>query len=128
MKSKNKNIVVDRILSLGYAIKGLWLLLQTENAIKVHVISTLLLTIVGFIFQLSATEWMFQFLTLGLVIGVEALNTSIEKIADYIQPNFDPKIGTIKDVSAGAVLFSAVYGAVVVGIIYIPKILQYIHL
>ncbi|MDO6737326.1 diacylglycerol kinase [Wenyingzhuangia sp. 2_MG-2023] len=128
MKTKKHNLVVDRIYSLGYAIKGLLLLLQTENAIKVHAFSTILLTIIGFIFQLNATEWMFQFLTLGLVISIEALNTSVEKIADFIQPNFDEKIGTIKDVSAGAVLFSGVFGAIVVGIIYIPKIILYFNL
>lgn len=127
MKPNNKNIVLDRILSLGYAFKGFIHLLLTENAIKVHVLSTLLLIIAGFVFDINNTEWMFQFLSLGLVMGVEALNSSIEKIADFVQPNFDKRIGTIKDVSAGAVLFSAIYGGIVVGIIYMPKILELIN-
>ncbi|MGY6647567.1 diacylglycerol kinase [Wenyingzhuangia sp. IMCC45574] len=127
MKEQRKNFLIDRIYSLGYAFKGLWHLLKTENAVKVHVTSTIILTITGFLFDLNNYEWMFQFLSLGLVMGVEALNSSIEKIADFVQPNFDTKIGTIKDVSAGAVLFAAMYGGIVLGIIYIPKILQLIN-
>ncbi|NIJ45496.1 diacylglycerol kinase (ATP) [Wenyingzhuangia heitensis] len=125
MKTEEKNIVVDRIQSLGYAYKGFVYLLKTENAIKVHAFSTVLLTTLGLFTKLNTTEWMFQFLALGLVISVEALNTCIEKTADFVQPNFDKKIGTIKDISAGAVLFSGIFGAIILGFIYIPKIIQY---
>ncbi|NJB81792.1 diacylglycerol kinase [Wenyingzhuangia aestuarii] len=125
MKTEQKNIVIDRLHSLRYAFKGFIYLLRTENAIKVHACSTVLLTSLGIFVQLNITEWMFQFLALGLVISVEALNTSIEKIADFVQPNFDKKIGTIKDISAGAVLFSGLFGAIIIGLIYIPKIIQY---
>ncbi len=125
MKIKRKNIIEDRIYSLQYAFKGLVHLLKTENAIKVHVFNLIILTITGVLFQLSVIEWMFQYVAFGLVISVEALNTCLEKIADYIQPNFDKKIGLIKDISAGAVLLSGIFGATVVGFIYIPKIIQY---
>lgn len=128
MKPKKKNIVEDRLYSLKYAFKGCLILLKTENAIKVHILSFVLLTVIGFIAQLSKTEWMFQILALGLVISIEALNTSIEAIADYIQPNFDKKIGELKDISAGAVLISAIFGAIILGFIYIPKILMYYSL
>lgn len=125
MKTQRKNIVLDRIYSLQYAYKGFIFLLKTENAIKTHLLSSVLLTVLGIVFNLDKTEWMFQFLTLGLVISIEAINTSIEAISDYVQPNLDKKIGIIKDISAGAVLFSALYGAIVLGFIYIPKFMQY---
>ena len=127
MKTKKNNIIVDRVLSLGYAYKGFIYLIKTENAIKVHCISTIILTILGYLTTLTNTEWMFQFTAIGLVISVEALNTSIEKIADFVQPDFDKKIGTIKDVSAGAVLFAGVFGAIIIGFIYIPKLIQILY-
>jgi len=125
MKKKNTNIIIDRLYSLPYAIKGCIYLLKTENAIKVHLFNTITLAIIGLFFGLNRTEWMFQILALGLIISIEAVNTAIEKIADFIQPNFNKKIGLIKDVSAGAVLFSGIFGAVIIGCIYIPKIIQY---
>ncbi|MGY5351253.1 diacylglycerol kinase [Wenyingzhuangia sp. IMCC45533] len=125
MKIERKNIVEDRIYSLGYALKGLLHLIKTENAIKIHMTVVILLTAAGYFSELTTIEWMFQFLALGLVISIEALNTCLEKIADFVQPNFDKQIGLIKDVSAGAVLLSSIFAGIVVCLIYIPKFIQY---
>ena len=50
-------------------------------------------------------EWL-DFLLILIVTGVmvitEIFNTVIESICDYIQPEYDPKIGEIKDVAASA--------------------------
>ena len=51
------------------------------------------------------------------------MNTAVEKIADYIQPEFDVKIGFIKDISAGAVMLVSIASAIIGLIIYVPKIL-----
>ncbi|MDQ0064301.1 diacylglycerol kinase [Chryseobacterium lathyri] len=50
------------------------------------------------------------------VLSAEIFNTAVEKICDMIQPDFDKRIGFIKDISAGAVLLMAI-GSVIVGII-----------
>lgn len=126
MEQKKQNFVINRIESLKYAFIGAVYLIKTENAIKVHCVSTILLSLLGYFTNITRTEWMLQFLAIGLVISVEALNTSIEKIADFIQPDFDKKIGTIKDVSAGAVLFAGLFGAVIVAFIYIPKLMLFL--
>lgn len=124
---KKQSFIINRIQSLKYAVIGAFYLIKTENAIKVHCISIFILSILGYVLNISSIEWMFQFLAIGLVVSIEALNTSVEKIADYIQPNFDEKIGVIKDISAGAVLFSGIFGTVVVGFIYIPKLLLFLN-
>lgn len=83
----------------------------------------ILLFIAGFYFEISRTEWLFQILVLGLVLSIEGLNTAVEKIADFIHPNFHEKIGFIKDIAAGAVFFAAMTAIAVILIIYIPKFL-----
>ena len=107
---------------MGYALKGMLLLLRTESSIKIQVVIAVIVTAFGFYFQISTTEWILQLLAIGLVMGVEGLNTAIEKICDYIQPNRDPKIGVIKDISAGAVMIVSVIASIIGLIIYVPKI------
>jgi diacylglycerol kinase (ATP) len=50
------------------------------------------------------------------------LNSAIEKVADFIHPDFNKKIGLIKDVSAGAVFFAFLFALAVVCFVYIPKL------
>jgi diacylglycerol kinase (ATP) len=55
-------------------------------------------------------------------MGVEGVNTAIEKLSDYVQPEHDPRIGRIKDISAGAVMIVSLLASIIGLIIYIPKI------
>jgi diacylglycerol kinase (ATP) len=57
-----------------------------------------------------------------LVLGIEGLNTAVEKVADFIHPEFHQKIGFIKDIAAGAVFFAAMTAIAIGCMIYIPKI------
>ena len=117
-----ESFLVNRIKSVGFAFKGALRLLQTESSIKIQFFIALLVTAAGFYFEISTTEWALQYLAIGLVMGVEGVNTAIEKLADYVQPEYDEKIGVLKDISAGAVLLVS-FAAVVVGlIIYLPKV------
>lgn len=100
----------------------MFLLLRTEPSIKIQFVIALIVTAFGFYFQISRTEWTIQLLSIGMVMGVEGANTAIEKVCDYIQPNLDPKIGLIKDISAGAVMIVSVIASIIGLIIYIPKI------
>lgn len=113
-----------RLKSTIYAIKGFFILLRTEDAIILHSLVTIVLTAMGFYFEISATEWIAQLLALALVFVSEGLNTAIEKVCDFIHPQFHSHIGTIKDISAGAVTFAAVFGAIVGAIIYFPKFFE----
>ena len=36
---------------------------------------------------ISLTEWIFQFICMGIVTGAEAINTAIEKLCDHVTPN-----------------------------------------
>jgi diacylglycerol kinase (ATP) len=65
---------------------------------------------------------LFQTLAIGLVMSVEGLNTAIEKIADFIHPDYHERIGFIKDIAAGAVFFAGITAIVIGLIIYVPYI------
>jgi diacylglycerol kinase (ATP) len=80
-----------------------------------------LVTIAGFYFNISHEEWLFQTLAIGLVLSIEGLNTAVEKVADFIHPEFHKKIGFIKDIAAGAVFFAAMTAIAIGLMIYLPK-------
>ena len=121
MKDK-QSFIVGRIKGMGYAFKGAWMLIKYEASIKVQVTLAILITIAGFYFEISSTEWMFQIIAIAIVLSVEGLNTAIEEIADFIHPEHHPKIGYLKDIAAGAVFFTAIAAFIIACIIYIPKL------
>lgn len=108
--------------SVGFAFKGLFLLLRTEPSIKIQFVIALVVTAAGFYYEISATEWVLQLLAIGVVLGIEGLNTAIEKLSDFVHPEYHQKIGFIKDVSAGAVMAVSIAAALAGLIIYLPKI------
>ena len=120
--------MINRIKSVKYAVNGAIHLLKTEGSIQIQVSIALIMTVIGFFFNLSASEWMAQFLAMGLVITAESLNTAIEKLADFVHPDYHLKIGIIKDISAGAAVFAAFVAIIIGGIIYLPKILSDKHM
>jgi len=122
MKNVEDSFVRGRIRSLKFAFKGAWLLLTTEDSIKAQVIMAIIITILGCFFNISNIEWMLQFVVIGMVLVAESLNTAVEKIADFVHPDYHEKIGFIKDIAAGAPTFAGITSLIVAGFIYFPKI------
>ena len=113
---------VERIRSIKFSLRGIWFLISTESSIKAQLFIVLLILLAGFYFNISTIEWLIQTLAIGLVLVAESLNTGIEKLADFVHPDYHKKIGFIKDVSAGSSGIAAIISLIIAGIIYIPKI------
>ena len=122
---QDKRFVSGRIKSIGFAVKGAYKLVTTEHSVMVQFSLMILMIFAGFYFKISREEWMLQILAFGLVLGIEGLNTAVEKIADFIHPEFHNRIGFIKDIAAGAVLFAAFSAMAVGALIYVPKIFNF---
>ncbi len=121
MPDQKDNFLISRVKSIKYALKGIWLLVTTEPSIMVQFFIAIIMTIVGFFVGLSPTEWVLQFLAIGLVLVAESANTAIEKLADFIHKDYHKDIGFIKDVAAGAPAFAAIIAIIIGLIIYLPK-------
>jgi diacylglycerol kinase (ATP) len=119
---RDRTFLSGRFKSIGFAFKGAVKLITTEHSIMVQSSAAVLLIIAGFYFHISHEEWLIQTLAIGLVLGIEGINTAVEKVADFIHPEFHERIGFIKDISAGAVFFAAMAAIAIFSIIYIPKI------
>lgn len=119
---KKESFLSNRIKSIGYAFKGAWYLLKTESSIKVQFVIAILVTIAGFYFDISKTEWLIQIGFIGLVMSIEGLNTAVEYVADFIHPEHHQSIGRIKDIAAGAVFIASVAAVIAAIVIYFPKV------
>jgi diacylglycerol kinase (ATP) len=117
---KDNSFFTGRIKSVKYAVVGAYKLITTEHSVMVQFSVGIIITILGFVFGITKTEWMFQTMAIGMVLATEGVNTAVEKIADFIHPEFHTRIGFIKDIAAGAVTFAAITAFTVGAIIYVP--------
>ena len=120
---KDNTLLTGRLKSVKFAFLGAVKLITTEHSIMVQFAIGIIMTIAGFYFDIDRTDWLFQTMAIGLIMSIEGLNTAVEKIADFIHPNYHERIGFIKDIAAGAVFFAALTAIAIGLIIYIPKFL-----
>lgn len=123
MKNQNDGFVKGRIKSLQYTLRGAFMLLRTEHSIMVQSLISVVFVIFGIYFGISRFEWMMQIFAIGLVLTAESLNTAIEKLCDFVHPEFHEKIGFIKDVSSGAMTFAVGASILIAILIYYPHFL-----
>ncbi len=111
-----------RIKSIKYALEGMFLVLKTQHNAWIHATATLLVIALGISVTLTSTEWLLLVLSISVVWVAESFNTALEYLADAITKDFHSSIKNAKDISAGAVLISAI-GSVIIGlIIFVPKL------
>ncbi len=95
---------------------------REEQSFRVQIVLAVLIVILMFVFPLRYFERAILFLVIGFVLGLELLNSQLEDILDIVEPNHNPKIKRIKDLSAAAVLVAVLVSAIVGLIIFLPYI------
>lgn len=105
-----------RVRSFSYAIRGIVVMLRSQQNAWIHACATVAACFAGLLFGLSRSEWCWIVLALLAVWTAEAFNTALEFLTDVAAPEFHPTAGHAKDVAAGAVLIAAI-GAAVIGVL-----------
>lgn len=108
--------------SLYYATKGLLWLMRNERNFQLELLGLFINIILIVVLSLKTTDAVAILGVSFLVLICEAFNTAIEKICDYLQPDFDVKISIIKDIAAAAVWLSALL-ALLTGLLIYSKYL-----
>ena len=112
----------NRISSLKYAFRGLVFFIKREHNAWIHLAVSFVVMVLGFVYHISATEWMFLVFSIGLVFIAEAFNTALEVDMNLTSPGFHPFARDVKDIAAGGVLVSALVALIVGCIIFLPKL------
>ena len=110
-----------------YALNGIRESYRTQLNFRIHMIATILVAAMGFWLNISALEWAILMITIMVVVMCEQINTALEYFVDFISPEYHPMAGKVKDISAGAVLITAIGACVTGGIIFLPKLWRLIQ-
>jgi diacylglycerol kinase len=126
MKKESNNFSLrQRLKSFRFAFAGLSAFIFEEHNARVHAAATAVAVISGFLFNISTVEWLTVIIVTAMVWAAEIFNTVVEKIMDHVTPGYHPQVKTIKDLSAAAVLVTAIAALIAGLIIFIPKIKLY---
>lgn len=106
--------------SLLYAFKGLFWMLKSERNFQLEVLAFIINLFLIVYLKLNILDTALIFIVCFLVLIAEIINTIIEKICDFIEPNYNEKIGLIKDLAAGSVI-TATLLSITVGILVYSK-------
>ena len=112
--------------SFGFAFEGIFNTIKSERNIKIHLFATIMVVIFAFILKISYYEWLICLLLFGLITSLELVNTALEAVVDLATQERQPLAKKAKDAAAGAVLYSAIIAAIVGGIIFFPKLFNFI--
>ena len=112
--------------SFKCAFNGIKTVFFKERNFKIHTLAMILVIIFGFILKLSLFEWIICLICFALVMGLEMINTAIEKTVDLAEPNYNETAKLAKDIAAGAVFIVAIFSAIIGIIIFAPKLLTFI--
>lgn len=102
--------------SFFYAWRGILICFKAERSFRIQVAAGLCAVVAMLVFPLSRSERLFVIFVVMLVLVLELVNSSVERLVDLVKPRFAPQAGEIKDLMAGAVCVAAI-GAFIFGII-----------
>lgn len=122
-----KERFLKQVKSFSCAFSGIFSVLDSEAHMRFHLVFSIYVIAFALKFyNLSTAQWALMVLTISAVWVTEIINTAIECMCDMITTQYNKNIKYIKDISAGAVLVSAI-ASVAVGVItlYRPDCFSY---
>ena len=114
------------INSFKYALSGIKSAFKTEQNMKIHLLIMEIVILMALILNISFNEWLIVLICFMVVISSELFNTALEKCVDLASPNKNEIAKLAKDISAGAVLITAIFAAIIGIIIFLPKIIIFV--
>ncbi|WP_408070329.1 diacylglycerol kinase family protein [Butyrivibrio sp. JL13D10] len=112
--------------SFRYAFEGIFATVFHERNMQIHCLVTVLVVMFGIILKISLMEWYLCLLLFAIVLSLELVNTAVEAVVDLVTEEKQPLAKKAKDAAAGAVLVSAIIAAIIGGIIFFPKLWNFI--
>lgn len=98
-----------------YAWNGIRAAVQQERNFRFHLCAACYAFLLSWLADLSAVEWSLIFLCISAVLGMELMNSAVERAVDKPDTSHWWSAGAAKDMAAGGVCIVAL-GALAVGV------------
>lgn len=110
--------------SFGHAFRGLATAFRSERSFRLQTFAAMVLAAILIVVPLQAWERALLVLVATLVLVLELVNSSLERLVDLAKPRLHAYAGEVKDVMAAGVLVASI-GAVILGLIILgPHLLN----
>lgn len=116
------NVDKKRGIGFRFAFNGLKEAIKRERNFRIHLIIMVIVFCVSIYFRLNVQEWIIIIILIHSVLITELINSIVERIIDYVKPEFHPEAKIIKDISAAVVLIAALTSIIIGCLIFIPKV------
>ena len=108
--------------SFDVAIRGIVEVLQTQRNMKFHFLAAIIIIITSLFLDLTKIELIALIFAIAFVLVTELINTVIESVVNLLSPEFNDIARRAKDISAGAVLLSAINAVVIGYLLFFTKL------
>ncbi len=115
--------MLTHTISFKNAFRGIWTALTTQVNLRVHFLIGSLTLIFAVYLAIPISQILILVLTIALVMLAEMVNTAIEFFCDAITLDQNDFIKHAKDVSAGAVLLTAIFALIIGLTVFLPHII-----
>lgn len=124
-KNKRKEKSIKRFFeSFKNSYDGLSYAYRFEQSMTIHLIACIIVVALGIWLEIGPYQWLICLFALGLIAGIELINTAIEATVDLVTTDIHPLAKIAKDTASASVgLFSAM-AFIAFCIIFIPKIMK----
>ncbi len=110
-------------ISFQNAFRGIWTAIATQANIRIHFAVASLVIFAAVYLKIDLDHILDLLVAISIVMLAEMINTSIEFLCDAVTLEHSENIKRAKDVSAGAVLISAIFAALIGLVVFIPKLI-----
>lgn len=124
---KRKLSFKNLVQGIIFACVGLKVFFEEERNSRIYIFFAVLILVFGFVFSISAVEWILLLLSISIVASLELLNSAIERLSDRISPDQDILIKKAKDLAAGGVVLAAIIALINGTIIFLPKLIHFLE-
>lgn len=127
MTKEKKRLKGALIRKFVYAFYGIKTSLKEEKSLVIHSFAAAAAIILAGALKVNTTGWAIIVICIGLIMGLELINTAIENVVDMVAFKYNFNAKKIKDVAAAATLILALAALAAGLLVFIPQIILIAH-
>ena len=112
--------LVRKFHAAFHGLKLAW----TEQSFRIEVCVAIIAFILSYILPIGGFKRGVVIFIIALVLSLEVVNTMVEKLLDFLEPQFNSKVKHIKDMSSASVFIAALAAAIIGLAIFLPYVID----